>query len=360
MRVPQTGFTFVLMAYLSSSAGALIAQDRLLRADYGGVPLSGLVLADLPKEVQILASDGQLRLLSKDKLTRPQWTQGSLAASTSAELKSSLSREFGSGFEVSGTGHYLVAHPKGQRDAWAARFEEIYRSFHYYFQVRGFPLQSPKFTLIAVVFPSQADFMRFASQLGNRISPNVLGFYDPKSNRVYMYDYTAGRKNLGDWQTNAETVIHEVTHQMAFNTGVHSRFGQPPKWVIEGLATLFEAPGVWNGLKKTSPADRVNRNLLAQFRSTLGNLPKGALAQFVADDRTFNNNTAGGYAQAWALSHYLSETNPRGYAKYLQLTGVARNTVPSSTERLKEFSGCFGSDLALLEANFLRFMAEIR
>ena len=240
------------------------------------------------------------------------------------------------------------------------RFEEIYRSFSYYFQVRGFPLQSPKFTLIAVIFPTQPDFMRFASQHGHRISPNVLGFYDPKSNRVYMYDYTAGRKNLGDWQTNAETVIHEVTHQMAFNSGVHSRFGQPPKWVIEGLATLFEAPGVWNGLKKKSPGDRVNRNLLTQFRTTLGSRPKGALAQFIADDRTFSNNTAGGYAQAWALSHYLTETNPRGYAKYLQVTGAARNTTPTATERLKDFSSCFGGDLTLLEANFLRYVAEIR
>lgn len=345
---------------LLSFVVAAPAQNRLLKADYGGTPLSGLVLADLPKEVQLLASDGQLRLLSKDKLARPQWSSGALSASSSAELKTQLAREFGKGFDVSGTGHYLVVHPKGQRDAWAARFEEIYRSFRYYFQVRGFPLEAPKFTLIAVVFPAQADFMRFASQQGQQISTNVLGYYDPRSNRVYMYDYTAGRKNHADWQTNAETVIHEVTHQMAFNSGVHSRFGQPPKWVVEGLATLFEAPGVWNGLKNTTPADRVNRNLLAQFRATLSGRTKGALAQFVADDRTFNNNTAGGYAQAWALSHYLTETNPRGYAKYLQMTGAARNATPAANERLKEFTSCFGADLSLLEANFLRYVAEIR
>jgi hypothetical protein len=334
--------------------------DRLLKADYRGAPLSGLVLSDMPKEVQLLTTDGQLRLLSKDKLVRPQWLEGSFTASPAAELKTQLLREFGKGFDVSGTGHYLVVHPRGQRDAWAARFEEIYRSFRYYFQVRGFPLQEPKFTLVAIVFPTQADFIRHASAQGQDVLPNVLGFYDPRSNRVYMYDYTAGRRNLADWQTNAETVIHEVTHQMAFNSGVHSRFGQPPKWVVEGLATLFEAPGVWNGLKKSAPADRVNRNLLTQFRSSLASRPKGALAQFIADDRTFNNNTAGGYAQAWALSHYLTETNPRGYAKYLQVTGAARNSVPTATERIKDFTSCFGSDLTLLEANFLRYVAEIR
>lgn len=92
----------------------------------------------------------------------------------------------------------------------------------------------------------------------------------------------------------------------------------------------------------------------------MANRPKGALAQFIADDRTFNNDISGGYAQAWALSHYLTETNPRGYAKYLQLTGAARNTAPNSTDRLKDFTTCFGANLPVLEANFLRYIAEIR
>ncbi len=353
-------FATVLFALLLARVDLLSAADRLLKVDYGGSTLQGLVLADTTDQVQILGNDGQLRLLAKDKLARPQWSQGVFNASPAAELKTQLLREFGKGFDVSGTGHYLVVHPAGQRDAWAARFEEIYRSFRWYFQVRSFPLQNPKFILIAVVFPTQNDFLRFSAQQGNRVGNNVLGYYEPKSNRVYMYDYTAGRKNPAEWQTNAETVIHEVTHQMAFNSGVHSRFGQQPKWVVEGLATLFEAPGVWNGLKKTTPADRVNRNLLNQFRGTLAKRQKGALLQFISQDRAFDQAAANAYAEAWALSHYLTETNPKGYAKYLQLTGAAKNTALSPNDRVKEFSSCFGNDLAVLEANFLRFMVEIR
>lgn len=337
-----------------------VAADRLLKADYGGTTLQGLVLADDAEQVQILGNDGQVRLLAKNKLARPQWTQGAFAASTAAELKTQLLREFGKGFDVSGTGHYLVVHPAGQRDAWAARFEEIYRSFRWYFQVRSFPLQNPRFILVAVVFPTQNDFLRFSAQQGNPVTSNVLGYYEPKSNRVYMYDYTAGRNSSADWQTNAETVIHEVTHQMAFNSGVHSRFGQQPKWVVEGLATLFEAPGVWNGLKKTTPADRINRNLLLQFRATMPRRQKGALLQFISNDRAFDQAGSGGYAEAWALSHYLTETNPKGYAKYLQITGATKNAGSSASDRVREFSSCFGSDLAVLEANFLRYMVEIR
>jgi hypothetical protein len=358
MPVHLNAFAMAILLLVYSFCEPSSAADRLLKADYGGRTLNGLVLADLPQEVQILANDGQLRILSKDKLNRPQWTNGSFIASPAAELKTELQREFGRSFEVSGTGHYLVVHPAGQRDAWAARFEEIFRSFRYYFQVRSFPLQEPKFILVAVVFPTQSDFMRFSGQQGNRVSSSVLGYYEPKSNRVYMYDFTAGRKNPADWQTNAETVIHEVTHQMAFNSGVHSRFGQPPKWVIEGLATLFEAPGVWNGLKRNAPGDRVNRNLLAQFRLTLPKRPKGALLPFVSSDRAFDSATHA-YAESWALSYYLSETQPKQYAKYLQLSGTARNAA-STHDRVKDFSACFGGDLALLEANFLRYMVDIR
>lgn len=350
----------VFFAGLALTSPSANAADRLLRTEYAGRSINGLVLAEMASDVQLLGSDGQLRVLSKAKLVRPQWLNGTLTASPAPELKTDLLREFGKGFDVSGTGHYLVVHPAGQRDLWAARFEEIYRSFRWYFQVRSFPVQEPKFILIAVVFPTQSDFLRFAAQQGHPVTANVLGFYDPRSNRVYMYDFTAGRRNAVEWQTNAETVIHEVTHQMAFNSGVHSRFGQSPKWIVEGLATLFEAPGVWNGLKRTSPADRVNRIQLTQFRASLSKRTKGALAQFIADDRTFNANVSSGYAEAWALSHYLTETNPRAYAKYLQMTGTSRNTAPNSNERLKDFTSCFGSDLALLEANFLRYIAEIR
>ena len=44
-----------------------------------------------------------------------------------------------------------------------------------------------------------------------------------------------------DWTTNADTIIHEAAHQTAFNTGVHTRCGDSPRWLVEGLGTMFEA-----------------------------------------------------------------------------------------------------------------------
>ena len=53
---------------------------------------------------------------------------------------------------------------------------------------------------------------------------------------------------------NSATIIHEVTHQVAFNCGVHTRFNDVPRWVSEGLATMFEAKGVWNSIAQKEPS----------------------------------------------------------------------------------------------------------
>ena len=75
--------------------------------------------------------------------------------------------------------------------------------------------------------------------------PNTLGHYDPASNRVFLFDVTSGTSG-DDWSENADTIIHEATHQTAYNVGVHKRFTAAPRWLVEGLATMFEARGVWN------------------------------------------------------------------------------------------------------------------
>ena len=49
------------------------------------------------------------------------------------------------------------------------------------------------------------------------------------------------------------TVVHEATHQMAFNCGLHARLAPVPVWVSEGIATYFETPDLrsrtgWRGI----------------------------------------------------------------------------------------------------------------
>ena len=149
---------------------------------------------------------------------------------------------------------------------------------------------------------------------------------------------------------------------MAFNTGIHSRYCPPPIWVIEGLATLFEAQGVYNSRTHTSRADRINRQRLRDYRKLAARNPGNDLpAKLTASDGLFRTHPAAAYAEAWALTFYLVETQPRQFAKYLAKTN-ARAPFSSYTaaERVADFTSVFGTNWQLLDAKFARFMAGVK
>jgi hypothetical protein len=66
------------------------------------------------------------------------------------------------------------------------------------------------------------------------------------------------------------------------------------------------------------------------------------------------------YAQAWALSFYLIETRSSKYAGYLKNI-ASRDPLKAypKEERLSDFKNAFGSDLNMLEADFLRFISRL-
>jgi hypothetical protein len=262
---------------------------------------------------------------------------------------------------VSAIRHYVVVHPRGERDQWPDRFEQLYDRFNHYFSVRGFQLKEPEFPLVAVVFRTHEEFMRRVSADGVQASPNLLGVYVPKSNRVFLYDVTA-HSNGADWSQNASTIIHEATHQMAFNTGIHHRFATTPKWLAEGLATMFEAPGVWNAQYDRTQSDRINRGRLNGFREyvTKRRSP-GSLATLLTSDTLFQSDVDGAYAEAWALSFYLCETQPRAYSELL--TRIAKRPAfgdYSAVERMADFQSIFGSEMKIFDTKFLHYMQDVK
>jgi hypothetical protein len=339
------------------------AQKFTIALELRGQQVEGTPLAWTDSDVALLRRDGSLLNFSPANARGFRKTAVGFQSYSQGEIRAQLAREFGRKFEVSGTGHYLVVHPAGLRDQWAGRFEQLYRSFVHYFTARGFRLQEPQFPLIAVVFPDHPSFLRYAQQTKERLHPNTLGYYSPTSNRILLYDTTHGR-SAGDanWQINAETIIHEAAHQSAFNTSIHNRFAHPPRWVIEGLGTMFEARGVWNSRQYPSFVDRINRSYLADFqRYVATRRAKGSLSRTVSSDRFFQLHPAEAYAEAWALTFFLSETRPVKYTQFLQKTAVRSSfTTYRSPEMLRDFSDSFGADLSMLEAQFVRYMSKLK
>ncbi len=353
-------FVFVL-PILSLGSSSTLGAEWTIEVFWRSDRLEGTPLGWSSQTIDLLGRDGSWWTFPLDEAQDYRKLSYDFRPLTQGEQRALLMGEFGAGYEVSGTGNYLVVHPAGRRDRWAHRFEELHRTFVQYFSVRGFRLESPRFPLVAIAFPTRQEFSNYAARQGVTLPSGVLGYYSRQTNRVLLYDLTADDRGFSA-NDNIATIIHEATHQMAFNTRVHNRFAASPIWTIEGLATMFEAPGVHDARHNATKESRVNRDRLTAFREYAAERQTGKiLAEMIATDRIFQTHPDIAYAHAWALTFFLSEQYPQKYASYLAKT-AERPALAGLTaaERIKDFRSEFEIDFAMLESRLLRFVDSLR
>ena len=116
------------------------------------------------------------------------------------------------------------------------------------------------------------------------------------------------------------TIIHEATHQIAFNSGLQTRFADIPLWVSEGIAVYFETPDLQSA-KGWRTIGAVNDSRLDRFREYLRTRPADSLKSLIADDKRIRDTRTAldAYAEAWALNYYLIHQHPKQYVAYLQM-----------------------------------------
>ncbi|MEZ6069026.1 MAG: DUF1570 domain-containing protein [Pirellulales bacterium] len=354
-------FAFALGA-TNSSRGESRDFRGMLRLRLGDDLVEGKPLAWSAAEVTLLGRDGRLYEFPPTEAQDFSRLPTPFSSYSASEIRGQLYRELGNEFEITGTGHYLVAHPRGTGELWAQRFEDIYRAFVHYFSVRDMHLGTPEFPLVAIVWPTQADFVRYAAKEGTPVTRNILGYYSPTTNRIAVYDIGAGDSDDAQWAENMATVVHEATHQAAFNTGVHNRLSVSPLWIVEGLGTMFEAPGIWDNVRHRGRRDELNVGRLAEFKQWIANgrPAEGALEPFVGSDELFRSDMTAAYAQAWALTYFLVSTRPQDYRRYLSKV-AARPDFSDYTapQRLADFTAVFGRDLNMLDVQFVRFVDRL-
>jgi len=155
------------------------------------------------------------------------------------------------------------------------------------------------------------------------------------------------------------TLVHEATHQMAFNAGMHRRLAPVPLWVSEGVATYFETPDLGSS-QGWRAIGLVNEQRLQQWRKAH---QPGDFARLVTDDEPFRGAETGvdAYAGAWAMTYFLVQTRRREFVKYL---GILAAKEPLSDDspplRRKDFLAAFGAEPEAIEPVFLRYMARQR
>jgi hypothetical protein len=231
-----------------------------------------------------------------------------------------------------------------------------------------------------IIFADADKYAAFAKdELGDAAS-SIVAYYSLRTNRVIMHDLTgveALRPQRGGRgrslnvtallaQPAAEplvaTIVHEATHQIAFNCGLHTRYADMPVWLSEGLAIYFETPDLtsrsgWRGI------GAVNHRRLATFRRNLAGRSPDRLEQLIASDRLFRDTRSGpeAYADAWALTFYLLRMRQDEYLAYIQhLAAKPRLAWDDEATRLAEFKKFFGDDLVVLDAQVQEYFGRGR
>ncbi|HEV7279748.1 MAG TPA: DUF1570 domain-containing protein [Pirellulaceae bacterium] len=353
----RTLWALIVIAATLIVSVAAGAENWTMQIRVDGQAYEGRLVGRDAASLMFQERDGALRTFDLDRVSDWKKTSSSFAAKTYRELKGDLQAEFGRVFVVTGASQYVVVHPRGG-EVWAERLDDIYRSFFRFFELRGLRLNSPEFPLIAVVFPDKPAFDVYAREHGFELSPQVYGFYAPATNRVYLFDRPTPGATRGSWELGRQIVYHEASHQLAYNTGLHSRTGEMPQWLVEGLGTYFETKSVWSREPSTTQT-RLHPDQAATYLAFVAKQKRPYLQDFVAKDALFQREPLDAYALSWALTYYLTEQNGAAYLKYMQkIASLPAGTEYDAKQRLTDFEATFGSNWQLLEANVARLVRQ--
>lgn len=395
--------TLLLILCPRATAESRAAESRMIEVADDSSSYVGKIISMNDSHCCLVDRFGRMEQLPVRSLKSYRVVAERYQPATAAEIRRQLSLEF-PGYEVDSSTHYLVACPRGRSQSYAALFEDIYRQVEQFYRVRGFRTHSPDTALTAIVFGTWDEFAEYCRK-DDVASPSTLkGYYSFRSNRVVLFDdprlfsarpATPGRLPGRPWPAadtvrllpdadsvarpilaapvnpsssrgiagpTADTIVHETTHQVGHNIGIHSRLGGTPTWILEGLATVLESPGVRNGSAFAPAASRHNRERLDWFRTKYAERQSaGDIARLAASDEMFQRQTLDAYSLAWALTFYLSENAARtrqlaAYIRTVESRDITKQY--TSAERLQDFQNAFG-DIARLEVEFLRFMDRL-
>jgi hypothetical protein len=360
------------------TAGPARALDHVtLRRGEKEQTVSGRIVIEAQNGgVLLQQADGTLWPVEPEELVSRREDAEAFRPLARDELVKQLLAELPDGFQVYPTTHYLICH-NTSRDyaAWTGvLFERLYKAFTNFWTRKGLKLREPEFPLVAVAFNTRQSYVDYSRDELGKIAASIPGYYSLRSNRVTMYDLTgieslrgAGDRrgttaqiNLMLAQPAAEqvvaTIIHEATHQIAFNCGLQTRYADIPLWVSEGIAVYFETPDLQSP-RGWSTIGAVSASRLSQFREYLARRPANSLQSLVTDDKRFRDarTALDAYAEAWALNYYLIRHHPTRYVEYLRMLAEKKQFFHDDPQtRLAEFQAAFGDDLKKLDADFLR------
>jgi hypothetical protein len=350
----------LMLLYLCLANSAWAQPPKLLDVEVPGGHFVGLPVHWSSLDAVVLETTGHLHIIDQADVLGHQLLSADFSAQTLAEARNALQSELGAQYEVVVYGPYVIAAPLGQVQRWRERFSALLAGYLRYFETRGWKLQRPDFPLCVTVFATRQEFLTYTAKQVQSLPNSVVGSYFPRSNRCVLY-HIEGPGSQGAAQTNwsetEATIVHEAVHQLAFNTGLHERLGMDPLWFVEGLASMFEQPNVYDPRQQQSS---VESRMLPDKRKRLQPWLKQPelllqhLQALVASDTLFAQQPDVAYDLGWALTFYLAERKPAEFRAFTQVLAARPFGDYSTTERIRDFRNVFGGDLSLLAAQLIR------
>jgi hypothetical protein len=289
-----------------------------------------------------------------------------------------LYRALGGSFEAARGPHVLLLHQRTEAEA-AERLdllERVVRTYYLVFAAQGIELPIPGQRLVSAWFADQRDYLAFLHAEGADVFRTTLGYYHPTLQAVVTFDVRSSPpwafggavarsrphppfghtlpEGEGLRAVEVGTAVHEMVHLLVARSGLEPRLGAFPLWLHEGLAMQFEVVrgGRWAGF------GRAHDLRLPDWRKID---PPARLVPLIRDAGFGHGYDRRAYAAAWALVHYLRKEHPREFLTLIDLLRAPDAEVrPRADRTVALFSAAFGPDLHALEADWHRYMAQVR
>ncbi|MBQ3389050.1 MAG: DUF1570 domain-containing protein [Thermoguttaceae bacterium] len=352
-----------------------------------GAAYTGRLLADYRQDdgrglTAIQKRDGAIETIHSEHILKLTKSAEPFTPMSQEEAGQALLEELGTGYYLHQTRHFVIVHRTSATYAvWCGKlFESLYTAFNFYQNRRGFRLGEPEFPLQAILLPNRQAFLEYA-QNDMPSAEGIAAYFNRNSNRIVLYDFSEEETARGDLQrkkrasadineflsrpgaaASVTTIIHEATHQIAFNRGLFLRSGPYPLWAVEGLSMFFEVPDPRSpqGWSFRGSRGKVNAPRLADLRRLLASGPADPIREILREEH-FHDDPLRSYSLSWGLYYYLQNKEPEKLARYLK---NAAEKPPyalwTPDERVADFEAVFGSDWEKFQKNFCKYIDSLK
>ena len=352
-----------------------------------GAAHTGRLLADYRQDdgrglTAIQKRDGAIETIHSEHILKLTKSAEPFTPMSQEEAGQALLEELGTGYYLHQTRHFVIVHRTSATYAvWCGKlFESLYTAFNFYQNRRGFRLGEPEFPLQAILLPNRQAFLEYA-QNDMPSAEGIAAYFNRNTNRIVLYDFSEVETVRGDLQkkkkrasadieeflsrpgaaASVTTIIHEATHQIAFNRGLFLRSGPYPLWAVEGLSMFFEVPDPRSALGWSFRGSRgkVNTLRLADLRRILAAESGDPIEELIREE-DFHRDPIRSYSLSWGLYYYLQTKEPEKLARYLKAAASKPPfSVWSPDDRAADFEAAFGGDRKTFLKNFYKFIGSL-